>query len=95
MPPAQHGLGLAQLDELRGGDYRLHTRSAQAIDRERGHFDGHASFQHDVTRAVNGVARSLLRVTENRVLDLAGLDAGAFHGFDRCDRAKFLGREIL
>ena len=91
----QHGLGFAQLDQLRRRDDRLHARSAQAIHRERGHFDGHAGFQHDVTRAVDGVARSLLRVAEDRVLDLAGLDAGALHGLDRSDRAEFLGREIL
>ena len=47
-----------------------------------------------MTRAIDGIARSLLRIAEYGVIDFSGLDPGAFHGFDRRDSAQFLGSKI-
>ena len=90
----QHDLRLAELNHLRGGDDRLHARAAQAIDGERRNLDGNAGLQRDVARAVDGVARSLLRVADDDVIDFAGLDAGALHGFRGGDGAQFHGGEV-
>ena len=94
MPPASTVFGLAELDHLRRRYHRLHARSAEAVDGERRNFDRHAGFQRDVARAVNGVARGLLRVAHHAVIDFTRLDAGALHGLDGSDGTQLLAREI-
>ena len=94
MPPASTILASPSWIICAARDDRLHARSAETVDGERRNFDGNSGFEGDVTRAVDGVARSLLRVAEDGVVDFAGLDAGAFHGFDGGDGAQFLGGEV-
>jgi hypothetical protein len=60
-------------------DRRLQSRSAQAVDGERRHFDRHAGLQADVTRAVERVAAGLHHVAEHDVIDPGGIDLRALH----------------
>src|ERR1035438_9672622 len=55
---------------------------------------GHSGFQGHVTRAVNGIGRSLLCVAHNAVVDFRGCDAGSLDGFDGGDGGEFLGGEV-
>ena len=91
----QHHIGFAQLNHLRRVDDGLHSRSAQTIHRESWRFDGQTGSQSDMARAVKSVARSLLRVAKNHVIEFFRVQPGALDGTLTRNGAEFLRREIF
>ena len=91
----QNQVGLAQLDHLGGVDDGLDAASAQPVDGERRRLDGQACAQGHMPGPIDGIARGLLGVAENRVIEFPGIKAGAFDGTRARDGAQFLGGKVF
>jgi hypothetical protein len=83
------------LNHLGGVDDGLHARSTESIHSERRSFDGQSRTQADVARSIECVSGSLLRVAEDGVVEIFGINSSAFYGSAGGDRSQFLRREIL
>ena len=90
----QHNIGLAHLDHMCRADDSLHPRTAQTVYRECRRFDGQSRPQRNMPRAVERIARGLLRITEHGVIELLGIEPSPVDGALRRDRTEFLSRKI-
>jgi len=78
MPPASTREASPSRIILRRVHDRLDPGAAQPVDEQRGHLDGHARLEADVARRVDRVGARLHHVTEDHVVDPAGLHARPF-----------------
>ena len=76
----EHGIRLAQQNQLRALRDRFEPRTAQAIHGDRGRFDRQTGLEADVPGHVDGVGRRLEGVSKNRMSEIARGNAGALDG---------------
>ena len=91
----EHDLGIPELHHFRRIDDCLHAGAAQAVDRQRGSFNRQSGAQTNVARTIESIARGLLRISENHMIEFAGGEAGALDGAPGGYGAKFHGGEVF
>src|SRR5581483_2506027 len=91
----QHHVCFPQFDHLSGVHNRLHARTAQTIYGESWGFNRQSSTQPDMARAVQGVARRLLRVSKHRMIEFLGIQSSTFDGTFSGDCAEFLRGKVF
>ena len=91
----KHHFRFVGLNHLRRADNRLHARAAEPVHGQCRSFDRQARAQPNMPRSIERVARGLLRVAEDDVIEVFGLDSRALNRCRRRDRTEFLRRIVF
>jgi hypothetical protein len=94
-PARQDNVWFSEHNLLRSLGDSLESRTAEAIDSNRGSVDGQTSAKSDVAGQVNRIGGGLEDIAEDNVPEGARIHSAPVQRSARCNNPEFGGREIL